>query len=327
MEALPGKKLVGKVTFIDPVVDAKTRTVRVRVEVKNDGSLRPGMFAEAAVQGSKHTGKHHHVPLVIPATAPLFTGQRSVVYVEVDNSEGLSYEARTVTLGPKAGHVYPVVSGLKDGERVVVHGAFALDADLQLRGGHSMMTLEDDATRRKARPLSDVPAAVMRPLAGVVKAYLDGHDGLQADSLARATRAAKALDAAIDNVSGAMPERLSWAWKPSAKTLHGLARRFAASKDLASARSYLPGLTAELKLVLQRFGNPLREQINLAFCPMALGEGRGAQWLQRGTKLRNPYLGSKMHACGEIRAHVAPGGHLKSKPAAPKPTTGGGHHH
>ena len=137
VKALPGEVFQGRVTFVDPVLDPKTRTARVRIEVKNqDRRLRPGMFVEASVQ-SDTVAKES--PLVIPATAPLFTGRRSIVYVEAPGTDLPTYEAREVTLGPRMGELYPVLDGLGEGERVVIHGAFAIDADLQIRGGDSMM--------------------------------------------------------------------------------------------------------------------------------------------------------------------------------------------
>ncbi|MGB5545654.1 MAG: efflux RND transporter periplasmic adaptor subunit, partial [Polyangiales bacterium] len=144
VEALPGELFEGRVTFVDPVLDPKTRTARVRIEVKNqDRRLRPGMFVDASVQ-SRGAGDPGEAPVVIPATAPLFTGRRSVVYVELQDTDQPTYEARVVTLGSRMGDLYPVLTGLEEGERVVIHGAFAIDADLQIRGGDSMMNLPDD---------------------------------------------------------------------------------------------------------------------------------------------------------------------------------------
>lgn len=140
VEALPGELFTGRVTFVDPVLDPKTRTARVRVEVANrDRRLRPGMFVDASVQSDSAAKNTEEAPLVVPATAPLFTGRRSVVYVEVEGTETPTYEARVVALGTRMGDLYPVLKGLHEGERVVVHGAFAIDADLQIRGGTSMM--------------------------------------------------------------------------------------------------------------------------------------------------------------------------------------------
>ncbi len=78
-------------------------------------------------------------PLVIPASAPLITGKRALVYVEVPNAERTTYEPRTIELGPRAGDHYIVRGGLAEGERVVTRGSFKIDSDLQIRGEPSMM--------------------------------------------------------------------------------------------------------------------------------------------------------------------------------------------
>lgn len=145
VEALPGESFEGRVAFVDPVVDPKTRTARVRIVVRNqDRRLLPGMFVEASVQSDARPDSGEEAPLLIPVTAPLFTGRRSLVYVEVPTEDRPTYEPRVVTLGARMGEQYPVLDGLQAGERVVIEGAFAIDADLQIRGGGSMMTLEDD---------------------------------------------------------------------------------------------------------------------------------------------------------------------------------------
>src|SRR5690606_16885426 len=121
------------------------------------GRLRPGMFAQAVVAGQP--GTQGEQPLVIPRTAPLFTGRRSVVYVEIPGTTRPTYEARVVRLGPRAGDVYPVVAGINEGERVVTRGAFVLDADLQIRGGASMMTQPDDTDQGPWDQAIELPAS------------------------------------------------------------------------------------------------------------------------------------------------------------------------
>ena len=82
---------------------------------------------------------HPVLPLVIPETAVLFTGKRSIVYVEVPNQPDPTYEQRDVMLGPRAGNSYVVYSGLKEGEQVVVAGNFQVDSSVQILGEPSMM--------------------------------------------------------------------------------------------------------------------------------------------------------------------------------------------
>jgi len=135
-EAYPGEVFQGKVVYIDPVVSEKTRTVRGRVNVPNrGGKLKPGMFV-SAVNWAETKGKEK--PLVIPASAPLITGKRAVVYVEVPGKEG-TYEGREIVLGPRAGDYYVVKSGLSKGDLVVTKGNFKIDSAVQIMARPSMM--------------------------------------------------------------------------------------------------------------------------------------------------------------------------------------------
>jgi Cu(I)/Ag(I) efflux system membrane fusion protein len=97
-----------------------------------------------------------NAPLVIPASAPLITGQRAVVYVAVPGKEG-AFEGREVVLGPKAGDFYLVRSGLKEGDLVVASGAFKIDSSLQIQGRVSMMQPQEEpeATPRGTQKIEE----------------------------------------------------------------------------------------------------------------------------------------------------------------------------
>lgn len=82
-------------------------------------------------------------PLVIPATAPLVTGKRSVVYVQLTDTEKPTFEGRQVVLGPRAGDYYLVEKGLSEGEKIVINGNFKIDSALQIQAKPSMMSPED----------------------------------------------------------------------------------------------------------------------------------------------------------------------------------------
>ncbi|ACY16068.1 efflux RND transporter periplasmic adaptor subunit [Haliangium ochraceum] len=299
--AVPGETFTGKVAFIDPVVDKRTRTARVRVVVPNrEGALRPGMFVEAAVQAEADGDER----LVIPATAPLFTGRRSLVYVELANASRPTYEAREVVLGPKAGDVYPVLEGLEAGERVVIHGAFALDADLQIRGGESMMMDEGAGGAELA-----LPAAAREPFAAAIGAYLRAQKALAADDLAAAQAAAGDTGSALDALAEALAaaadddERASEAppnaGQKAAQRAAEAARALAASGDIEQARRHFDPLSREAIALVERYGNPLADTVRVAYCPMAIGD-RGARWLQREERVLNSYFGASMLHCGEI---------------------------
>jgi len=81
-------------------------------------------------------------PLLIPASAPLITGKRAIVYVRIPDTEIPRFEGREVILGPRAGDRYVVVSGLQEGELVVVNGAFKIDSAMQIQAKPSMMSPE-----------------------------------------------------------------------------------------------------------------------------------------------------------------------------------------
>ena len=126
-DAMPGAALRGKVSFIEPLANPQTRTIPVRIQVPNPGMrLRPGMFTHARLlaTGSKPF-------LTIPRSAVLNTGAETIVYVD-RGEEG--FEPRAVQLGPAAGDLYPVVSGLKEGELVVTDGNFLIDSQTRISG-------------------------------------------------------------------------------------------------------------------------------------------------------------------------------------------------
>lgn len=137
IQALPGANYSGNITFIDPVLDPVTRVARVRVEISNQGGkLKPEMFATGIVNANlnQYKGK-----LVIPRSAVLWTGKRSVVYVKQAGSDEPIFKIRSIELGPMLGNSYVVENGLMDGEEIVTQGAFSVDASAQLEGKPSMM--------------------------------------------------------------------------------------------------------------------------------------------------------------------------------------------
>jgi membrane fusion protein, copper/silver efflux system len=111
--------------------------------------------------------KNPVLPLVIPETAVLYTGKRSLVYVEVPNQSQPTYEQREIILGPRAGDKYLVFGGLNEGERVVVKGNFEIDSSVQIAGESSMMnpaeTDQTPATTEKQTRPSETHAGHAKP--------------------------------------------------------------------------------------------------------------------------------------------------------------------
>ena len=132
-----GTTFKGNILFIDPVIDPTTRVSKVRVEISNrSGKLKPEMFATGMVHANLSDFKDK---LVIPGSAVLWTGKRSIVYVKQKESSDLIFKLREVELGPALGESYIIVSGLNEGEEIVTQGAFNVDAAAQIEGKSSMM--------------------------------------------------------------------------------------------------------------------------------------------------------------------------------------------
>ena len=144
VQAIPGKNFVGKIIFIDPVLDPTTRVSKVRVEISNQsGKLKPEMFATGIVNANLTEYKEN---LVIPSSAVLWTGKRSIVYVKLPNSDEPIFKIREIELGPMLGSSYVIISGLIEGEEIVTQGTFSVDASAQLEGKPSMMNQQGGQT-------------------------------------------------------------------------------------------------------------------------------------------------------------------------------------
>jgi Cu(I)/Ag(I) efflux system membrane fusion protein len=137
VEAYPGEKFTGTIAFIDPVIDPVTRVARVRVETRNSsGRLKPEMFVTGIFSTTLPEFSNN---LIVPKSAVLWTGKRSIVYVKQTGIDEPVFRMREIELGPALGDSFVVVSGLAEGEEIVTNGTFSVDAAAQLAGKPSMM--------------------------------------------------------------------------------------------------------------------------------------------------------------------------------------------
>lgn len=129
--------LTGEVSFIEPELDAARRSAVARVVLDNeDGRLRPDMWLDARVRVPVGDGEPQ---VVVPRSAVLWTGPRSLVYVYDPIENPPVYMPIEVELGPEVGEWQVIEEGVFPGERVVVNGVFRIDSELQIRGGPTMM--------------------------------------------------------------------------------------------------------------------------------------------------------------------------------------------
>lgn len=145
LQSLPGKVYKGRIAFINPILDASSRTAKIRVEADNrDRNLKPEMYATGRISAPL---KGYGEEMVIPKSAVLWTGKRSIVYVKQPNTSTPAFKLREVVLGPSLGVQYVIMSGLENGEEIVTNGAFSVDASAQLEGKVSMMNNEGTSSQ------------------------------------------------------------------------------------------------------------------------------------------------------------------------------------
>ncbi len=251
------------------------------------------------------------LPLVIPASAPLLTGKRAVVYVRLPDTNRLVFEGRNIQLGPRAGEHYLVLEGIKEGEQVVTHGNFKIDSELQIRGRPSMMAgegawerkgsgflVKGEDARVKAR--ADVPAVFGEQVAKLAKAYLALAVALAGDDFEKSRAAASAMDDLLHQFDAtSLPGAAIEAWKPLETELHEPLHAMREAADIAALREQLVPLTHHTEHAVVAFGAGQVGKLYVAHCPMAFGN-KGASWLQADENIANPYFGSRMFRCGEI---------------------------
>ena len=157
VESMPDKKFSGTVSFIDPTINSQTRVARVRVDVQNaSGMLKPEMFATGIIKTQLGSSK----VLVVPKSAVLWTGTRSVVYVKDADTTRNVFTLRNITIGSGIGDAYMVFAGIKDGDVIVTNGSFAVDAAAQLAGKPSMMNPNPVVKKQNPASSKQTPEAM-----------------------------------------------------------------------------------------------------------------------------------------------------------------------
>ncbi len=350
-ESIPGQEFSGRVTFIEPVLNEKTRTVKVRINLENPkGLLKPGMFVRAKIHSELDaTGKpfnpelagnwicpmHPEVirdhkgkcdicgmdlvraeeqglvrqpeggktSLLIPATAVMQTGKRTLVYIKLPNKETPTFVPREITLGPRAGLDYIVLSGLGEGEEIVSHGNFKIDSAIQIAGKPSMMSGDDSSEQENGSSSmegmdmkSSSDAASIDPL---LQPYYTLQAELAADNFRSAYAAILTLSGRVDSLSETdlKSEMLS----SGLTTLKTNLKNVKSISDIETLRVLFSRVSETLIMLEKHVGHSGDETLYELFCPMAF-DNKGATWLQTEKTVNNPYFGTKMLRCGDVTA-------------------------
>ena len=324
ISSIPGKTFESKVTFIDPVMNSKSRVAEIRTEARNrNGKLKPGMFAEGTLKSDNISTEKE---LVVPKSAVMWTGKRSVVYVKQPDREQPTYRMREVTLGANLGDQYIIKEGLELNEEIVTNGTFAVDAAAQLGGKPSMMNPEAGETStghdhsdmgegQEMDQTAESKSAKNKPLKwpeseannyrGLVESYLLLKDNLVNDE--KADEFAGQMLSAISNIDmGAFSEKGHMKWMEYQNVLKEKAEKIQNAGKLGEQRRHFIQLSDNMIGLVKTFEAPEAGQdssLFVQFCPMA-NDDKGAFWLSKEDEVKNPYYGDMMLNCGEVREEI-----------------------
>jgi membrane fusion protein, copper/silver efflux system len=304
VQAIPGENFSGSISFIDPVIDPVSRVAKVRVEVSNqDGKLKPEMFVTGLVSAYLEGFNHK---LVIPGTAVLWTGKRSVVYVKQTATDEPVFKMREIEIGPMLGNSYVVMRGLNEGEEIVTQGAFSVDAAAQLEGKPSMMN-PSGGVKVSSMPGMDMSKAerssdnvFKQQLTAVYKEYLKMKDAFVASDMKRVSDAAKNVKISLMAVDmNLLKGDDHMKWKKDSAELEKNLDRIITSQDMSTQRESFATFNSVFHDVVKTFGLSGITTF-YQYCPMA-NNNKGAYWFSDKKEIANPYFGAKMMNCGETK--------------------------
>jgi Cu(I)/Ag(I) efflux system membrane fusion protein len=318
IQALPGIEFSGNVAFIDPVIDPVTRVAKVRVEAANSsGKLKPEMFATGIISSDL---SDYRKSIIIPRSAVLWTGKRSIVYVKQPGSGEPVFKMREIGLGPALGDSFIVTDGLSEGEEIVTNGTFSVDASAQLAGKPSMMNtsgggapsghqhgsempgmeMPDKQEDKQADTRLNVSMDFIMQLNTVYKNYLDIKNALVSSDAGKASKAAIAFQGALSKVDMKLLQGDAHArWMDLSGKLNTIASTISSEGSIDDQRPAFSALSDQMYKTVKVFGL-MNKTVYYQFCPM-FNNNKGAFWLSELKEIRNPYYGDQMLTCGETR--------------------------
>ena len=313
--AYANKEFKGKVDFIEPILNTKTRTVTLRVVLNNKNDVfKPGMFVTANIE---RVSRSNDEVLTIPASAVLWTGERSVVYLKT-NPDQTVFEMREVVLGNQIGNEYEVLEGLFVGNEIVTNGTFTVDAAAQLQGKKSMMNkqggktmtgheghlgmdnnLKNESDHTYMNERLKVSGKFQEQLKEVYYDYINLKDALVKEDSKGSSKNATTLLSNLGKIDmKLLKDEAHNHWMSLIDEIKSSTTSIAGSQDIKTQRNHFKHLSSHLIKAVQIFG--VKEKVYVEFCPMA-DNNNGAYWLSKEEKVINPYFGEAMLTCGEVK--------------------------
>lgn len=293
--AYPNKEFDATVSFINPILNNATRTVTVRATLNNkDALFKPGMFVTGEIESEAVYVSEKIVS--IPASALLWTGKRSLVYIKSNPNEPI-FEMREVTIGNRNGENYTITSGLENGDEIVTNGTFTVDAAAQLQGKKSMMNQGKEDVRAVASSEMKLifSAVFQKDFKKMLSPYLQMKDAFVLSDANQVAAFAKATSTSLKSIAinnlGKMEQ------SHITKSIEML-DAIAADDNLENQRAHLVILNENLVPIALNIDNA-DAILYVQKCPMANND-KGALWLSTEKDIKNPYYGDAMLTCGSV---------------------------
>lgn len=288
--AIPGEMFSGNIDYIDPFINPKTRIAKIRLNLKNKNNMiKPEMFVRGYIKSDISINGDE---IVIPKSAVLWTGKRSIVYVRDTKAESPSFKYRDVVLGPDAGSSYIVKKGLKEGEIIAINGVFKIDAASQLAGYSSMMN-------PKNKDYVETNSEFKTQLTNFYKDYLKFKNALIDSDYKKASEISHLLNKSLKKIDmELLKDKAHMSWMNINKNIKIRISNIEKAKDLDSQKKEFVILSELIYDAVKTFG--LNDVSYYHFCPMA-NDGKGAYWLSESEEVRNPYFGKEMLECGDMK--------------------------
>ncbi len=313
VKALPGREFESEVIYVDPFLDNESRSVTIRAEIDNPESrLKPGMLAQAEIRTSISAEQ----TLLVPRSAVMWTGRRSVVYVQIPDRATPEFEAREVEIGQRAGDFYVVASGLTEGDLVVTNGTFKIDSAAQLSDKLSMMNRrsrisdiergmtngEVDEMDHSDHQMEEMAAADTTEahlhddhLTILVDHYLQMKNALTRDQFEMARNQLEMFAAEVRENSDMIDhDDHSEMHREHHQAMVSAVTEAENAESLESFRLAFKKISDELIKAIENQG--YEGTLFRQYCPMYEG---GSEWISTSEDIKNPFYGSMMHNCGE----------------------------
>ncbi len=313
IQSLPGEAFHGNISYLDPVIDLKTRVAKARVEVRNtEQKLKPEMFV-SGILATAPKGKGNSI--VVPKSAVMWTGKRSVVYVKNTTDQGISFMMQEVTLGAELGDGFVIKSGLQSGEEIAINGTFSIDAAAQLDGKPSMMNPEGgvamtghnhgkmfDNSMKKPSTESvqktEISSEAKMALTPIFQSYFEMKNALTADDFAKAQNSGKSMRKELATINMSLFTGNSHGiWMDYSSKLSNALQHIDHLTTIDALRKDFMSVSTAMIGISESF-HPMNEILYVQHCPMA-NTNKGADWLSEEKEIINPYFGQAMLSCGE----------------------------